>query len=200
MLWADEAGAADEAWSDIFATAVEFFLHDPGDGPLEADYRIGEDTSLGTIRALDDPRSRPIANTVSHPDATRDALRFLRYSNGERATWSSCYAFINGRLHVLDYGTSGVHENSTILSHAYYLAVEGGVNRTTGRRVEGVGAADRRRIEETFFRAVTYLLPPGADWSMVAAALRQAAVDLFGVGDPASRAIDQALDAVGLPG
>ena len=34
-----------------------------------------------------------------------------------------------------------MHFNSTILSHAFYLAIEGGTNRTSGQSVQGVGAA-----------------------------------------------------------
>ena len=38
-------------------------------------------------------------------------------------------------------GYGGEHWNSTILSHAFCLAVEDGANRTTGLRVEPVGDA-----------------------------------------------------------
>ena len=47
-------------------------------------------------------------------------------------------------------GTSdngGVHTNSTIVSHAYYLSVEGGTNRTSGLTVQGIGAANREQME-----------------------------------------------------
>ena len=52
--------------------------------------------------------------------------------------------------------------NSTIVSHAFYLAVEGGVNRTSGKAVEGVGSARRDQIERVFSRAFGVLLrrPP----------------------------------------
>ena len=51
-------------------------------------------------------------------------------------------------------GNGGEHWNSTILSHAYYLAIEGGTNRTTGLSVEGVGDASRSEVERIFFRAI----------------------------------------------
>lgn len=47
----------------------------------------------------------------------------------------------------------GVRTNSTIVSHAYYLAIEGGTNRTSGLPVEGVGRAHRDQIEKAFSRA-----------------------------------------------
>ena len=34
----------------------------------------------------------------------------------------------------------GVHINATIVTHAFYLAIEGGTNRTSGLSVQGVGA------------------------------------------------------------
>ena len=45
------------------------------------------------------------------------------------------------------------HLNSTVLSHAFYLAIEGGRNATSGGFVTGVGAANRAQIEKVFFRA-----------------------------------------------
>ena len=39
----NEAGALNEAFSDIMGTAIEFFFQQPGDGLLKADYLIAED-------------------------------------------------------------------------------------------------------------------------------------------------------------
>ena len=56
----------------------------------------------------------------------------------------------------------GVHHNSTLFSHAFYLAVEGGRNATSGLSVTGVGATNRAQIEKVFFRAETKLMPNNA--------------------------------------
>jgi Zn-dependent metalloprotease len=90
------------------------------------------------------------------------------------------------------------HYNSTIASHAFYLAVEGGTNRTSGQTVQGVGAANREQIEKAFFRALTVLLPSNATFALARAATIQAARDLYGAGGPVERAITQAWDAVGV--
>jgi Zn-dependent metalloprotease len=92
----------------------------------------------------------------------------------------------------------GVHANSTIASHAYYLAVEGGTNRTSGLVVEGVGAANREQIEKVFFRAFVYLLPSSATFEAARAATIQSARDLYGEGSAAERAVIQAWTAVGV--
>jgi Zn-dependent metalloprotease len=90
------------------------------------------------------------------------------------------------------------HYNSTIASHAYYLAIEGGTNRTSGLSVQGVGAANREQIEKVFFRALTSLMPSNATFALTRAATIQAARDLYGAGGAVERAVTQAWDAVGV--
>jgi Zn-dependent metalloprotease len=91
-----------------------------------------------------------------------------------------------------------VHANSTVASHAFYLAAEGGVNRTSGLAVEGVGSARRDQIEKAFYRAFVYLLPRAAGFDTARAATVQSAQDLYGAGSAAARAIEQAWSAVGV--
>lgn len=90
------------------------------------------------------------------------------------------------------------HYNSTIMSHAFYLAIEGGTNRTSGLSVQGVGAANREQIEKVFFRALTLLLPSNSNFALARAATIQAARDLYATGGPVERAVTQAWDAVGV--
>ena len=92
----------------------------------------------------------------------------------------------------------GVHINSGIPDHAFYLAIEGGTHRLSRVTVQGVGAANREQIEKVFYRAFTFLLPPSADFRTARAATIQAARDLQGAGSPAERAIAQAWTAVGV--
>jgi Zn-dependent metalloprotease len=92
----------------------------------------------------------------------------------------------------------GVHINSGIPNHAFYLAIEGGVNRTSGLSVQGVGAANREQIERAFYRAFTQLLPSSATFAVARAATLQSARDLFGAGSAPERAIEQAWTAVGV--
>ena len=94
----------------------------------------------------------------------------------------------------------GVHINMTILGHAFYLAVEGGTNATSGLRVQGVGGANRAQIEQAFFRGMTVLMPNAPSMPVAARAVYQAAVDLFGATSAAAQAITQAMAAVGLLG
>jgi len=92
----------------------------------------------------------------------------------------------------------GVHLNSTLFSHAFYLAIEGGRNATSGVSVSGVGPANRAQIEKVFFRAITQLMPNNPNLQTAASVVIQAAVDLYGAASPATQAVTQAMTAVGL--
>ena len=92
----------------------------------------------------------------------------------------------------------GVHINSGIANHAFYLAIEGGTNRTSGLSVQGVGGGNREQIERVFYRAFTQMLPANATFAVARAATIQAARDLFGANSNAERAVTQAWTAVGV--
>jgi len=171
LIYRDESGALDEAFSDIMGTSLEFFFQPPGDGLLQADYRLGEDVIRpGGLRSMADPQA------YGDPDHVSKA-RFLGS----------------------DIDGGGVHTNSAIASHAFYLAVEGGRNRTSGRTVRGVGGERRDQIEKAFYRAFVFLLPPSADFHTARATTLQSARDLYGPGSDAARAIAEAWTAVGVP-
>ena len=198
LLFANHGGAINGAYSDIIGTAVEFSVHEPGVGPLRADYVMGEDTGQ-PIRSLENPLSIAAVGSYRYPDAWGHEFRFLVAYDGEFIYYTSI-GFVAGQQFTLR-GSGyydGVHWNSTILSHAFYLAIEGGQNRSTGLTVQGVGAANRHQVERAFFRSMTHLMPARTSFRMTAAVIRQSAVDLFGAGSATHRAIDQALNAVGL--
>jgi bacillolysin len=168
LIYRNESGALNEAFSDIMGTAIEFAYQPAGSGNLRADYLMGEDVIRSNgIRSLSDP------GAFGDPD---------HYSR--RFTGSA--------------DNGGVHINSGIPNHAYYLAVEGGTNRTSGLAVQGVGAANRRQIEDVFYRAFTELLPANATFATARAATIQAARDLYGSNSAAERAVTQAWTAVGV--
>jgi len=169
LIYRNESGALNEAFSDIMGTAVEFYFQQAGAGYLKADYLLGED--------LTSPQSafRSMANPQAYDDPDHYTKRYLGTAD-------------NG----------GVHSNSGIANNAFYLAVEGGVNRTSGLSVQGVGSASREKIEKVFYRGFTQLLPANATFALARAATLQAARDLYGAGSDVERAIQQAWTAVGV--
>ncbi len=174
LIYQNESGALDEAFADIMGTSVEFFYQSPGAGRGQADYLIGEDT-VRALRAGSLNGIRSMADPAQYGDPDHYARRYTGTQD-------------NG----------GVHTNSGIANHAFYLAIEGGTNRTSGLGVQGVGAANREQIEKVFYRAFVFLLTPSATFSSARAATIQAARDLYGVGSAAERAITQAWTAVGV--
>ena len=207
---ANHAGAVNEALSDVIGTGAEFFFHPRGTGPLRADYQSGEDIlGFGPIRALDVPhaftiRARP--SPIPYPDHWAHSFQYLVVITAGTRDAPRAFDFapvvLIGRdafvMRSADDG--GVHINMTILGHAFYLAVEGGTNATSGLHVQGVGGAYRAQIEQAFFRGMTVLMPNAPSMPVAALAVYQAAVDLFGATSAAAQAVGQAMAAVGLLG
>jgi bacillolysin len=161
-----EAGALNEAFSDIFGVSTAFYYEPAGSAALQANYLQGKELTVPAGAF-----SRSLANPLS----TGDPDHYTRRNIG-----------------------GDPHFNSTIVSHAFYLAIEGGTNRTSGITVQGVGAANREQIEKAFFRALTTLMPSGSTFALTRSATIQAARDLYGTNSGAERAITQAWDAVGV--
>jgi thermolysin len=169
-----ESGALDEAFADIMGTSVEFFYQTPGAGRGQADYLIAEDTIRAVLPgALDGIRSMSDPRRFGDPD---------HYSNRYTGTDDQ----------------GGIHINAGIVTHAFYLAIEGGTHRTSGVTVQGVGAVNRDQIEKVFYRTFVFLLPANAGFSTARAATVRAAQDLYGAGGAVERTVTQAWTAVGV--
>ncbi len=169
-----ESGALNEAFSDMMGVAVEAYFQPRGNGPLQADYLLGEDSfRAARTGAVSGIRSMQAPAAFGDPD---------HYSARYRGTED------NG----------GVHINSGIPNHAFYLAIEGGTNRVSGRAVTGVGFANRDQIEKVFFRAFTTMLPIRATFAQARAATIQSARDLYPSNAAVERAVTDAWTAVGV--
>ncbi len=166
LIYNGESGALNEAFSDIMATACEFEYQPEGTGFLKADWWIGEDlfyTFGYIIRSLRMPYQEG-----GYPDHIS-----LKYTGSS------------------DYG--GVHINSTIISHAFYLLAHGGTHRLTGVHVDGIGLEKASKI---FYRAYVYYLFPSANFSDVRQATLRAASDLYSGAEVEQ--VRKAWDAVGI--
>jgi thermolysin len=173
LIYMNESGALNEAFSDIMGTGVEFFFQPVGAGIGQADYLLGEDTFRAPGGARNGTRS--LVNPASYGYPDHYSIRFTGPQD-----------------------SGGVHINSSIVNHAFYLAVEGGRHRLSGITVQGVGGGNREQIEKAFYRAFVFLLPASANFSTARAATIQAARDLYGASSAAAQAITQAWTAVGV--
>jgi thermolysin len=168
LVYEGESGALNESFSDMMGTACEFFFQPPGSGRLQADYLLGED--IVTPGAV---------RSMSNPGLFGDPDHYSRRFAGAQD---------NG----------GVHTNSGIPNHVFYLSIEGGTNRTSGLSVTGVGAANRDQVEKVMYRAFTLMMPARATFAVARAVTLQSARDLYGAGSAAERALAQAWTAVGV--
>ncbi|HEX8775865.1 MAG TPA: M4 family metallopeptidase [Pyrinomonadaceae bacterium] len=128
-----EAGAANESFSDIFGSMVEFKINSPVSPP---DYYMGED--YGT----------PI-RSVANPPAFGDPDHYNNRRYAGYCAPSSGNDFC------------GVHHNNGIQNKAFYLLAEGGTHPYSGVSVPGIGREAAARIfyrALTFFLTPTATL------------------------------------------
>ena len=205
VLTSNQGSAVNEGLADIFGISTGFFHAAAG---ATGSYEMGIDGAGGAIRSLSNPRA-PV-----YPRTYRGRLEFALVCIGSDVPPGAPAIFADNNCLPEYAGTvfidatyagefpdsccyGGEHLNSTILSHAFYLAIEGGTNLATGHSVEGVGAANRKVIEEIFFRGLTVHMPAATTLPRTAAAIRQAAADLHPPDSAPYRAVHQALRAAG---
>ncbi len=176
LAYRGESGALSEAFSDIMGIGAEFSCEDAGFGRQRADWGVGEDVFINNFTA---GGNWHVIRYPPDPEVAGDPDHYAHRITGRRD---------NG----------GVHTNSLIVSHAFYLFVEGGTNRTSGIRVSGIGFSNIERAEKIFYRAFTsYLVPRSSFWDARLATL-QCARDLQGVGSREEQQLALAWDAVGV--
>ena len=173
LTYAKESGALNESFSDIFGAMVEAY----SDGAVSSDtWKIGEDaytpgTSGDALRRMDNP------NAVGDPD--HYSLRLYPGTCTPSNANDQC----------------GVHTNSSISNHAYYLLVAGGTNRVSGVTVTGIGSTDAAKI---FYRALTVYMTASTNFAGARTATLNAATDLFGSSSAQYNSVATAWCAVGV--
>ncbi|MEE9423443.1 MAG: M4 family metallopeptidase [Methylococcales bacterium] len=157
LIYRNQSGALNEAFSDILGEAIE--AHTFG----QADWVNG--AQLGTpVRSLRDPGSLTFGNGRPYPTTMSEFVQLPATFEGD-----------NG----------GVHINSTIINHAFYLLAEG---------LDGAIGIDA--AEQIFYRALVFHLVPRSQFIDVRLALIQSATELFGEGSIQAQKTAEAFDAV----
>ena len=175
LVYRNESGALNESFSDMMGNSSEYFAAQSGLDPSRPDWQIGEDVYLGTTKV---PGFRNMADPAE---------------DGDPDHYSELYT---GKA-----DNGGVHSNSGILNHAYYLVVNGGKNAGerrghdhTGPKVTGIGLADAEQIFYTGFTS----LPSRATMSDARQATVVAAVALYGPDSQQAASTSDAWEAVGV--
>jgi len=162
LVYQNQAGALNEAFSDIFGEAVE--ARSAG-GP---DWLKGR--QLGApIQNYADPTAVEFFRGRAHPS------KLSEYVDPNDPVLGNFPGRDNG----------GVHINSAIINHAFYLLAEG--------MADALGIEDAERI---FYRALTTHLLANSQFIDVRLACVSAAEELFGKGSRQAQRTAQAFDAV----
>jgi thermolysin len=170
LVYANESGALNEAFSDIMGTAVEFQWQQPGSGFSLADYYMGEDifTNYGY------------------------ALRNLVNPNGGGNPCHLSQKKVLPNTSAGDWG--GVHVNATIYGHAFYLLANGGTNPVSTIAVSGIGVDKATKI---YYVAFTAYLTPGSKFIDAANAVMKAASELYGATSNEMQQTVKSMQAIG---
>lgn len=170
LVYMNESGALNEGFSDIWGATIENYVD-----PTKQTWVVGEDITVnsGGLRSMSDPLN---ANVLSRCPAN---YRGQRWAFG-----------------TADNG--GVHTNSGVLNHWYYILSVGktGVNELQqAYNVTGIGISKAARIA---YRAERLYLTANSDYRSTRVFTIQAATDLFGASSAEVTAVTDAWYAVGL--
>lgn len=191
LFYYGESGALNESFSDIFGVLVEFYTQPDGrkSYPLSkagaADWFEGEDCTVKAtaLRDLQDPMN---TETVGAGSEQPSRYRGTYWELGSR-----------------DLG--GVHINSTVQSHFFYLLCEGGSGTNDGiaYTVRGIGSPVQGEVPvaaELAYETLTQYVGPYTDYAGAREAWLAAALDFDENGwtDNAILSVIQAWGAVGV--
>ncbi len=174
LIYSGESGGLNEATSDIFGTAVEFFAANPND---PGDYLIGERLYKAgglALRSMVNPSADGASSDCWY--STVGSLN-VHYSSG----------VANHFFYLLAEGTTNGSPSKTCAAGNTRVATGNGT-------VAGIG---RSKAERIWYRALTVYMTSGTTYAAARTATTNAANDLYGVGSPESNAVAAAWTAVG---
>ncbi|MCB1509934.1 MAG: M4 family metallopeptidase [Hyphomicrobiaceae bacterium] len=196
LIYADEAGAVNEALADIMGTLIE--LHTLGD--KAGNWVVGE--NLPT-RSVAQPERSLAAPALTKPDGQPMFSPKLAYNADSNRGQPDHYSKLVKREDPLcdttdDWANGCVHFNSGILNRFAYLTSEG---VTTGFvKLPGIG---REKLGQIVYRAITVKLNQTSDLKAAAQAMVDSCYEfvganLYGFKDSHCKTIEAAQKATGL--
>lgn len=169
LIYANESGALNESFSDIFGTTLEFWAR-----PGRANWEVGEDIGR-SFRSMEDPKK------FNDPDTY----------GGQHWIDQNCIPIrANDRC--------GVHTNSGVQNKWFYLLSEGeiGVNDNADSfNVTGLGM---KKAEQIAYRNLAIYLSPSSNYADARFFSIISAIDLYGACSPEVEAVTNAWYAVGV--
>ena len=168
LIYAFESGAINEAMSDIFGKGLEYFYDNN-----HFNWYIGQALPLS-------PSGNPFRSMID-PNERFDPKYYL----------GQYWVFRNG-------DAGGVHSNSGVLNHWFYLLVEGGTGTTQDGyeyNIDGIGMDDALQI---CYQMQAAYLTENSGYSEAFTYSRASVIDLFGANSPIMASVEEAWKAVGL--
>ena len=171
-----ESGALNESFADIFGTAIEFYVND------NPNWTIGEGIFRSNInynyfRSMSDPNTTPPFFAPNQPDT---------YQGNHWASTTS--SFDNG----------GVHINSGVGNHWFYLLSVGGMGINDLNNNYYVNPITIQKAEKIAYKALTTGLTPTATYLDAYNATIAAAITLYGANSNEWEQVVNAWYAVGI--
>jgi bacillolysin len=168
LLYRNESGGLNEAFSDIMGTGVEWYASQQNKG-VKFDWAVGEDAwtpnngdATDALRYMDDP--------------AKDGYSVDHYKNYPKQT--------------------EVHGSSGIANNAFYLLANGGTNRTSKATVQdGIGMEKGLKI---YYRALAHYMTPNTTFAQAREATVKAATDLYGANSTEAKKVAESWAAVGV--
>lgn len=157
LTYSNESGALNESMADVFGAMVELYARG---GTVTSDtWKIGEQAYT--------------------PNTAGDALRYM---NNPHLAGNGGYTSDDDPDHYSERYTGtadsgGVHINSGIPNHAFYLMAAGGTHHLSNVTVTGIGTTDAAKI---WYRALTVYMTSSTNFAGARTAMLNAATDLFG--------------------
>jgi zinc metalloprotease ZmpA len=171
LIYSREAGALNEATSDIMGTMVEFFAHNDTDS---GDYDIGEQSG-SPLRNMHQPSRDAASADCYYPGAGQ---LDVHYSSG----------IANHFFFLLAEGSASTRFPASPTCKASDERVA-----TGNDRLERIGRKQARAI---WYRALTVYMTDDTTFADARAATLSAAADLYGAGSAAQNAVADAWNAV----
>lgn len=211
LEYAGESGALNESFSDIMATAVEFYTLEE-----EANWDIGEDVMKFSknMRNMKDPKNayymirekivQEYVKVFGLDDSTQipldvwnriDSLDYKKPQISQPNTYKGEYW---ADTEDSDSDNGGVHTNSGVQNYWFYLLSEGGAgvnDNGDSYDVKGIGIDKATQIA---YRNLIFYLTPQATYEDAVDGSMSAAKDLYGDASPEQKSVYDAWCAVGL--
>jgi Zn-dependent metalloprotease len=175
LAYKNESGAMNEALSDIWGACIEYFA-----APTKQRWLIGEDIERRaghlSLRSMSNPK------TEGQPDT---------YGGINWTSQTKCRPTSNN-------DQCGVHNNSGVLNHWFYILTEGktGTNdKGSSYSVTGIGIDKAAKIT---YRMESVYMTSSSTFANARTYGIQAAIDLYGAGSPEVIATTNAFYAVGV--